>query len=153
MTKYYVSRQRYWPEGNLMVEIAMGGLDMANPDMMITKFSSLGEGKEYRDPIKAVEAGIRILNAWREANPEEEINIGYGFTAGNTIPFEPSTIEELEAWAQKKYDEAPKCMCCGELEELNFTHDLGGDFCSQYCAEKDYNNEVRRDLEETTEEE
>jgi len=146
MTKYYVSRQCYWPDGNLVVEITMGGADFANPDQLVDKFHSLGEGKEYRDPVKAVEAAVRVLNAWRKANTEKEIGIAYGFTAGGTMPFEPSPIDEIEEWAQKRYDEAPKCDHCGELEELNYTHDFGGDFCSQDCAELDYKHVLIEDL-------
>jgi hypothetical protein len=146
MTKYFVSRQCYWPEGDLMVEIAVGGLDYANPDQMVDRFSSLGEGCEFDDPREAVESAVDVLNAWRKLSPSEEINIGYGFTGGNTLPFEPSTIEECQAWAEERYEKLPKCDECGELiGKEEFTTDFGGSFCREYCADKNYAREVEHD--------
>lgn len=138
---YFVSRQRYWPDGDLFVEIAAGGLDYANPDMLVSKYP--GEGQEYLNPKEAVEAAIAIRDAWKK-DSDEEINIGYGFTGGHTMPFSQSTDDELINWAERRYNTLPKCAeCDGILGKETFTHDfadyLDEKFCSQYCAEENYN--------------
>lgn len=93
--KYFVSRQMYWPFGDKVIEIAEGGVDYANPDMLVVGFPELGEGVEYDDPREALEAAFRIRDAW----PGSRIEVGC--THGYTMPFEehPSD-EELREWAK-----------------------------------------------------
>jgi len=62
--KYYVSRQNYYYSQLLIVEIAAGGLDYSGADMLVAEYKNLGEGEEYIDPRKAVEAAIAIARAW-----------------------------------------------------------------------------------------
>lgn len=134
---WYVSRQQYWPDGTLMVEIAEGGLDYANPDMLRVRFADLGEGCEYTDPREAVEAAIRIAAAWRNTKPRKRVHIGCGHTLGFTLPFEGSRIKELRTWAKKTWEKLPKCDWCGKPlpdEQHQYTNDLGNVFCCEYCA-------------------
>jgi len=98
---YFVSRQCYWPDGQLTVEIAGGGLDYANPDMLVEKYKHLGEGREYEDPMEAAEAAIEIARAWRMDAPDERISVATGCTMGFTMPFEPSSQKKVLAWARK----------------------------------------------------
>jgi hypothetical protein len=139
---WFVSRQIYWgvdPEDSHMVEIAMGGRDYANPDMLVAKYA--GEGEEYTDPVKAVEAALEIAAQWRKAEPSKTINIAHGCTGGNTMPFEGDEVEELKAWALKLSESLPKCARCGKsIEGESYTHSDADDekFCSEYCAEEDY---------------
>lgn len=136
---FFVSRQRYWPDSELFVEIASGGRDMANPDMLVPFFSLIGEGEEFADPRKAVEAALKIRDAWKKIT-DEEISVGHGCTGGMTMPFSPSTDEELTAWAEDIYFGLPKCQYCGELISKEYSNPLSFDevFCSENCAEKDY---------------
>ena len=139
--KWYVSRQCYWgvekDEAN-MVEIAQGGLDYANPDMLVTKYS--GEGEEYTDPREAVKAAIEIAKQWRKDAPELTIGIGHGCTGGMTMPFESDESEDLIKWANETWEKLPKCDRCGEVlpEEHFINYDTDEKFCREYCAEQSY---------------
>ena len=146
--KLYVSRQCYFGvEDPNTVEIASGGLDYANPDMLVSKYP--GEGETYTNPVEAVEAAIEIAKAWKRDCPNLKINIASGYTGGNTMPFEPSTRKELRDWAKKLYETLPKCSHCGELiegESYSLADYPDEKFCREYCAEEFY-AEMNKDLE------
>lgn len=138
---YFVSRQCYWgvdPDEQNVVEIASGGLDYANPDMLVEKYE--GEGTEYTDPREALEAALEIAKQWKRDKPELKIGIAHGFTAGYTMPFEPDSKKQLKKWAQEAYDSLKKCDQCGEVmgkESWHLTEDPDlGDFCSESCCDK-----------------
>lgn len=136
---WYVSRQNYWPDGDLVVEVAFGGGDYSNPDQLSVKYGKLGEGQEYSDPREAIKVAIVIRNTWNEDNNiESEVRVGY--TGGNTIPFEGGeSDEELLNWAEKRYLTLSKCDHCGRLIEKEpwerFDDSDNLKFCSEYCAE------------------
>jgi hypothetical protein len=137
--KLYVSRQVYWGvDDPNTVEIAQGGLDYANPDMLVSKYP--GEGQEYTNPIEAVEAAIEIAKAWKRDCPKLKISIASGYTGGCTMPFEASTRRELRVWAKKLYETLPKCDQCGSLIEgdpvILTEYSDDGKFCRGYCAEE-----------------
>lgn len=147
--QFTVTRQRQWPEGNLVVEISKGGMDYVNPGMLVEKFARLGEGESFLGMTPAVEAGIAVYKAWKERCPDEELGIAVGFTHGCTLPFdgEELTIEVEEALRAeaKSYDERlPKCANCGEIlsaderERYGDYHAGEFDCCSESCAEKHY---------------
>jgi hypothetical protein len=132
-----------------VVEIAHGGRDYANPDMLVPKYAD--EGSEFENPVEAVEAALAIAEQWKHDNPNIKINIAHGFTAGGTLPFEPNTEKELRTWAAKAWESLPKCQYCGAVLGKTKYHlteypDLG-EFCSEYCAE-----EKARRLQENMEE-
>ena len=142
---WFVSRQSYWgvdPEDQYCVEIAAGGLDYANPDMLAVKYD--GEGEEYEDPREAVEAAIKIRDAWKAEMPDKTINVAHGATLGCSMLFFSEAEEALKAWAAEKYESLPKCARCGELLKKGETYALFDSFdgeekyCSSYCAEKEY---------------
>jgi len=134
---YFVSRQHYWPDGEHIVEIAVGGRDYANPDMLVPKYT--GEGEEYEDPREAVAAAIAIRDAWRKDKPDVQIDVAHGCTGGDTMPFEACTGFELNAWANKRWGDAPKCDHCGGLLPERYFTDAFGErkYCREYCAEED----------------
>ena len=139
---FFVSRQSYWPDGELFVEIASGGIDYANPNMLAFKYP--GEGQEYLDPREAVEKAIEIKNLWQK-DSDEEINLGYGYTGGFTMPFSVSEDDTAIAWAEEKYSKLPKCVECGNiLGKTIYSHHYSDDdkFCSEFCAEQNYNDIV-----------
>lgn len=149
---YAVTRQRYWDVENdkaYMVEIVDGGLDYANPDASVPKYS--GEMKEYDDPRQAAEVAIQIAKDWQKDNPELKIHIAIGTTYGFTLPLNPQTIEEVKQEAQKIYEELPKCEYCGEICENkdNYVTDYGQFFtaCSDGCADS-YIEKLEQDKEE-----
>lgn len=142
-TKFFVSRQNYWgveEEDSHIVEVVSGGSDYANPDMLVAKWPSLGEGKEFSDPREAVEAAIRVCDQWR-ASGETNAKVAMGATGGSTMPFEPKEYDEARKRAEELYEKLPKCDQCGEvLGKETYSHDLDeeGNFCSEVCADKNY---------------
>lgn len=149
--KYFVSRQNYYdrcaPEASV-VEVAIGGRDYANADMMGCKWPHLGEGKEFTNPVEAVEAAIAICEEWRKT--EEYAMVGMGATGGFTMSFDGEDYDTLRKRAQEMLDKLPKCPQCGDLlGKDTYTHDLNFDdekFCSEGCAEKSYRNVLLHDL-------
>lgn len=102
---WFVSRQVYWPDGDMIVEVAQGGSDYANADMLVPIYD--GEGEEYNSALEAVEAAIMTRDAWRKdykGHGDEPIEIGVGFTMGMSLPFSPTdkTDDELRAWGQER---------------------------------------------------
>lgn len=143
--KYFVSRQRYWgvPEAEAyVVEIATGGREYANPDALVPKYA--GEMEEYDDPREAAEAAISIMRQWKK-DARRKIHVAYGCTFGYTMPFEPSTIKDLRAWAETAYKELPKCERCGMLVDADeyYTDAFGEGMYCQCCAEHFYGEEER----------
>jgi hypothetical protein len=141
---YFVSRQKYWPEGDRVVEVAGGGLDYANPDMLVEAYPDLGEGKEYIDPREAVKAAISIRDAWKIDTPYQ-VRVEVGYTGGWTMPFaEEPTDEELLEWAENQFQDLEKCDACGIVLEDGrlWGNELSPDskFCSETCADEDYHS-------------
>lgn len=137
---YFASRQHYFYSGLLIVEIAAGGLDYSGADMLVAKYPRLGEGEEYIDPRKAVEAAIAIARAWRKDEPGKRIVIGHGHTMGMGMEFEGCSFKAAQKWAEETYEKAPKCDQCGELlpdEKHCYTDEFGEvKLCSERCSEK-----------------
>jgi len=133
--KFFVSRQIYWLENTPVVEVAEGGLDYANPDMLVEKYP--GERAEFNDPVEAVKTAIDICRLWRR-DGEKNAKVAIGFTGGNTIPFEPVSFKEALKIAKKIAEKLPKCGYCGDFidpdEPLEL--DTGEVFCSEYCFER-----------------
>lgn len=151
--KWFVSRQCYWgvgPEDCSVVEIAVGGLDYTNPDMLVDRWAKLGEGQEYTDPREALKAAKLIRDAWKTAESDDMVHIEVGATGGYTMPFaEHPTDEQLDQWALAAWNVAPKCDRCGEplSDEGFFTSAFSDDkFCSDNCADSAY-AELTEDIE------
>lgn len=143
---WFLSRQHYWPDGDLAVEIAKGGLDYANPDMLGTIFPELGEGVEYTDPREALKAALAVRDAWNvcleKDREEDRCRVEHGYTGGYTMPFSSyPTDKELQEWAEKEWESLPKCVKCGELMPEGgeyYAVEYGDEprFCSQVCLEE-----------------
>lgn len=146
MDKWFVSRQHYWgvEEGeDLVVEIAYGGVDYANPDMLSDPgnvYYKLGSGQEYTDPREALAAALAVREEWRKRMPEDTIRIETGCTSGNTIPFMGfPDDDDLKKWADDSWETLPKCDVCGGVrhETYHLAEDpFGSAFCSENCANK-----------------
>ena len=134
---YILTRQLQFDGSGFVLEISTGGRDCINPDMLVAKYE--GEGSEYHDPREAVRTAFKIRDAWRRDEPAAEIGIGYGCTCGMTLPFDPSTDEELTAWANKEYEDMPACKWCrNKILDPNAAVYLAGYdawYCSANCAE------------------
>jgi hypothetical protein len=163
---YYVSRQCYYYAQRNVVEVAVGGLDYAGSDMLSLRYKHLGEGKEYTDPIEAVEAAITICRAWRKdfqqhrkevatkaatgaptnttANFVSWPAITLGHTMGMGIELESHSFANARAWAEHRAKTLPRCARCGEILGKTtyqvFTGDPDAEYCSENCAENDAEN-------------
>lgn len=59
--------------------------------------------------------------------------------------------KQIEHWAAEEYKSLPKCEGCAKILNGNiFNHQLAKDkfFCSQDCADNDYNEEIERRKDE-----
>ena len=139
---YYVSRQMQWPDGQLYVEIAGGGLDYSSPGMLSGDWD--GEG-EYTDPREAAENAWTLFVKWIGKEPKEDIRISWGYNMDMFVISEDDMTkskEELDTWAEKEYESLAKCYKCGELviEEWKWIdHDDYDEdliFCSENCVEQ-----------------
>lgn len=130
--KWCITRQRYWPDGQNVVEIAEGGRDYTNPDALAYKYP--GEFQEFHDPREAVKAAVSILGRWNADGGAA--SLAYGDTGGYTSPFDMCQLEEAEAWAERAWVDLPKCDRCGDPIESACTCDgVPGEFCSEECAD------------------
>lgn len=142
--RWFVSRQDYWGEENpLAVEIAAGGLDYANADMLTVAYQFLGEGREYDDPREAAVAAVAVAEAWRRdsGRAADEITVRVGYTGGMSMPFDEGTDDEALAWAERTHAGLPKCPHCGDLMgtqrwvPCDFPVDDDEACCSESCCE------------------
>ncbi len=135
---YILTRQLQFDGSGFMIEISTGGRDYINPDMLVEKYEH--EGSEFDDPREAVKYAFKIRDAWRRDEPAAEIRIGYGCTCGMTLPFDPSSDEELTAWADKEFEDMPACGRCEskilDSNEAVYLQSYDKWFCSANCAEK-----------------
>ena len=140
---FTVTRQIQWPDGDKVVEVSQGGLDYCNPDALCERYA--GELQEYDDPRIAVDVAIEIAKEWNR-DSKEPVLISMGCTWGYTIPFEgmelsKETFKLLQNNAEVIYQRMPKCDYCGELIGKNKYTNHGWTesvYCSEYCAEKDW---------------
>lgn len=164
LSRFYVSRQVQWPDGEHVVEIAQGGLDYCNPGMLTPHraLKPLGEGREYVDPVEAVEAAIAVRKGWIElltasGKDVPEIGIGMGFTGGGTMPFSPTSDEDLMKRAEALRETMPKCSRCGDLlsgEHFTLPDDPFDDkFCSAECAEREADDRAANETQSLAESE
>lgn len=155
-TKFFVSRQKYFgepEEDGTIVEIAEGGQDYANADMLVPKWKHLGEGKEFYDPCEAVNAAIAICEEWKRTNPHAKVAMGA--TGGFSMPFSHESYDTLQERAEKLRETLPRCDGCGGLiQDETYTHESAQHdetFCSESCAEKDYESHQNADEDEEDE--
>lgn len=154
---FTVTRQKRWDDGVNLVEITQGGLDYVNPDMLVPKYRN--EGETTASLCEAVENAIEIAESWQE-DSKEEIFIACGNTHGMTAHLDEMELNEenykiLKEQAEKIDDSLPQCDRCGKIIDAkkHIIHTELSDerFCSEYCADKAYENYMD-ELEEEEEE-
>lgn len=141
VNEFTVTRQKRWGEEHPTVEITQGGIDYTGPDALSQKY--IGEFETFTNMTEAVETAISIAKAW-QADSDEEIHIGCGFTHGTSMPLdcEPAnedTYNTLIAGAKEFDENLPKCAQCGDFLGKNKygNADTGEyDCCSEHCAEQ-----------------
>lgn len=137
---YFVSRQKVWPSGEPVVEIA-GCLDAAGPDMMVPYFRKEGDGGEFDDPREAASAAIRVRDAWWAGGKNPYLK-----DWSKVVINEFETDADVLAWSERAFARIPKCVECGEpiYRETWYPEDCFKDdafaCCSGRCAEQ--HNEI-----------
>ena len=152
---FFVSRQCYWgvdPSERNVVEVAQGGCDYANADMLVIEHSNLGEGETFKGMTPAVEAAIKVAEAWKKEQPELTISVVAGCTMGFTMPFvgtdHAGDTQKLLEEAKEFDEKLPKCSICGEIDELTYflvDDPMGEKYCSSNCAERAQEHIQRED--------
>jgi len=139
---YSVARHIHWATGNLIVEINVGGIDY---DVLPPIYD--GEGVTYDTCGKAVEAAIRIAEAWKRSE-KRKIYITVSSTDDIVLPFEmeqanKKTYKRLRKLAKEIDKGVERCRRCGDIlrGDNRWGHALTYDeypFCSTACADMDY---------------
>lgn len=144
MTKYFVSRQAYYSSHQNVVEIAVGGIDYSGPDMLTKNWYNQGEGQEFLDPRDAAQAAQRVVIAWALSSNDDYPRLTVVNSGGMGIEGEPMSWEEVWKWAEQEYERLSKCERCGEIipgepiHVILFQEIMEGKYCSDECAEKEY---------------
>lgn len=91
----------------------------------------------FKNPEIALNKAKSMRRIWKE-----ESNLKIRLLIDGKI-MQPSVAE---SWARAEYKSLPKCNCCFCILDTNiFTHRLSDNlFCSQSCADKDYDNEIEK---------
>ncbi len=102
------------------------------------------ENGSFLTPFQAVQGALKERRLWKEGGAKK-VRI--------LIDDQVMGPKQAEHWAHEEYTSLPKCQGCAKI--LNgdvHTHQLAKDkfFCSEVCADRDYNEEVekRKDEEE-----
>jgi endogenous inhibitor of DNA gyrase (YacG/DUF329 family) len=84
-------------------------------------------------PFRAVQCACKERRIWLESNTVKKVRI--------LVDGQVMSPKQAEHWAHEEYKSLPKCTGCAKiLNEDVHTHRFCPDlFCSQDCADKDYN--------------
>lgn len=94
---------------------------------------------EFETPFRAINRGLTLRRQWMEASSDIKVRF--------LIDGQIMTTSKAEHWANEEYRSLPKCEACGKILGGDvYTHQLCGSnlFCSQPCADKDYNFQVEK---------
>lgn len=140
---FAITRQRYYEDNQLAVEINCGGKLKAGPDVLPTKF--YGEGKNLLSPIDALNISIQIVKDWDNTYFDEPKMIAVVSSEGKKLYFNPrdkNQILSLQRWAEKTLKDMKSCDHCGRLiskSKFIETSDLPNrSFCQEICASNTY---------------
>src|SRR5271157_1695501 len=88
-------------------------------------------------PFQAVQCACKERRLWMESGAKK-VRI--------LIDDQVMTVKQAEHWATEEYKTLPKCFGCAKiLNEDVITHQLCPElFCSQECADRDYNEQIEK---------
>jgi hypothetical protein len=134
----YISRQRYYDDGVLCVELAVGGAKNASKDILPTKYA--GESKNLVSPIDAVNVALRIIGQWNYSDERIFIALVNADGKGSKVYFDPQDkahIAKLERWGQQEFARLPKCDNCGRcIGNKNNAYEMTELPNKLYCDER-----------------
>jgi hypothetical protein len=140
---FAITRQRYYDDNQLAVEINCGGKMKSGPDVLPIKFKS--EGKNLLSPVDAVNASLRIVKEWDHVYFDEKKKIAIVSADGKKTYFNPSEksdVDSLERWGKKTLAAMKSCDHCGRPiggSKFIETPDLPNRvFCQEICASNTY---------------
>lgn len=119
---YVVNRQTHPQHGSVIaIERSMNGSELT--------------------PFQAVQCACKERKLWLEGG-QKKVRI--------LVDDKVMSPKQAESWAKEEYQSLPKCPWCAKiLGENVITHRLGpGLFCSQDCADKDYNELIEKQKDE-----
>lgn len=95
-------------------------------------------------PFRAVQCACKERRLWLELGTVKKVKI--------LVDGQVMSPKQAEHWAHEEYKSLPKCTGCAKILDGDvITHRLCANlFCSQDCADKDYNErlEILKDEEE-----
>lgn len=143
MPGFFVSRQRYYQDNNLYVEIASGGRKKASPDLLSIRYPE--EQKSYKYPSDALKVAVRVYKKWyRQYNTDENIRLSIvDEKLGNLIlRFDERDLKHAERWAGEAFKNLVRCEWCnrplGNPKRAVKDDKLPGLYCNEICASKKY---------------
>lgn len=88
-------------------------------------------------PFQAVQCACKMRRLWMEGGAKK-VRI--------MIDEQLMSPKQAEHWAHEEYASLPKCPGCAKImNERVFNHQLSSElFCSQNCADQDYNERVEK---------
>lgn len=100
------------------------------------------ENGSFLTPFQAVQNALKERRLWKESGIKK-VRI--------LIDDQVMSPKQAEHWAHIEYQSLPKCFGCAKI--LNgevFTHQISKEklFCSQNCADSDYNEEIEKQKDE-----
>ena len=93
---------------------------------------------ESQTPFQASNKAIMMRRLWRESD---------GGKVRILIDGKVLTVAQTEQWSNEEYKSLPKCEACAKILRGDvYTHKFCGSnlFCSQACADKDYNYHMEK---------
>lgn len=142
---FYISRQRYYEQDQLVVEIACGGIKKAGKDILTKKFD--GEQKNLVDPRDAHSIAAKIIPKWDATYSDEKklIALVNADGKGSVKYYDPSNsrdMEKFKKWSEDTFSSMKKCSSCqkgmGNRDPFAIDDIPNKNFCSEYCIAKKY---------------
>ena len=137
---YYVSRQNYWDEQRLVVEISVGGSKAATKDILPAKYDPF-ECKNLKYPNDALNVAKRIYKKWK-FTADSDIYLSIVDKDNKTILSFEKDWKSAENWAQKIMKTLERCKNCDKaivnLNKSFTTSHLPGHYCNEECANTKY---------------
>ena len=144
---FAITRQRYYSNNMLAVEIACGGNKFVGKDKLDIRYDHLLEGKNLVSPVDSVNCAKKIYKSWVAFNGDElkYITISNYDSKGGKLVFDPNSkrdLEKLDKWAENELNNMAKCGHCSRLmgaKDPFETEDLPNKiFCSEVCLSLKY---------------
>jgi len=145
---YFISRQNYWDEQRLVIEIAVGGRKQASKDILPAKYDQF-ECKNLKYPNDALNVAKRIYRQWKLI-ADNEIYLSIVDKDNKTLLSFEKDWKSAENWAHKIMQTIERCKNCDKaimnIAKSFTTKHLPGHYCNDDCAKTKYKNSFGENL-------